>query len=78
MSPNNHLKVIHFFSFNSNFPIASSELIDSRAKLMESPKILVIHSADEQMLTMAPEGSFLGKLSKKSTFVIRCEEPRRK
>ena len=51
---------------------AFSEIIDSRTKLIESPKILAISAHEVPMLAMAPEGSFLGKLSKKSTFVVRA------
>ena len=59
------------FITTDNVTVPTDKLVDSTAKLIATSKTLAFRSNDLDLIRMAPDGSFLKRLSEKNTFLIK-------
>ena len=87
--PRGHLRLMLLFFnlfmfFNLNFlrgnmktekcTVDTEEVVDSTAKLLGTSKVLSIDGVEMDLFRLAPEGSFLKKLSGKNIFEINSKQ----
>ena len=83
--PRVHLRLLFLFFdlflfFNFNFiagsintdkcTVPSDGIVDSRSKLLSTPKPLIIDGLEARFVRRAPEGSFLHRISRKTLFEV--------